>query len=397
MRVPVQAPGFQTFLNVVVASLVGASPLLTRFHNDGEDILVVPTVIITIIAVVAVLFRWRYPLAAFGVVLASGFLTQLTAASNASVVTGVAVVLYSVVIRSSRRTSAILTAITLVMIISLIALGPDDSTDWGAGLGVSVWVALAAALGDSVRSRRNYVQVLRERAERAEQTREQVARTRVAEERLRIARELHDVVAHHIAVVNIQAGLASRALSREATGTASDAIDRVSEAARSALDDLSAILRLLRTPEDVERRDPAPGLAQLSDLIQSYGVTDDRVHWKISGRAVPLDAACELTAYRVIQEALTNATKHGVPGDTHLSIAYETDRLTAVVSNRIRTDHEGDQPRTARTGYGVIGLHERVGSVGGTITTDRQPDGRFVVRAVIPFTPVRQDRGEPRP
>jgi signal transduction histidine kinase len=126
------------------------------------------------------------------------------------------------------------------------------------------WTAFAVAAGDAVRTRRINLQVLEERAWRAEETREQEVRTRVAEERLRIARELHDIVAHHIAVVNIQAGLAQRALSKNAQEHASAALTQVSKAARLALDDLAAVLRLLRASGDIDERAPAPGLAQVT-------------------------------------------------------------------------------------------------------------------------------------
>ncbi len=390
MSHPVRAPGVQTLLDIGVALLVAVLPFIPPFFNDGESIPDIPTVVVSIVIAGAVALRRRYPLIVLGVVLAMVVPTLATGAQIPSVAGGAVVALYTVASRRPRQTTVIATVITLVTVVGLIAATSDDRQDFEPVISGMVWIALAAAVGDAVRSRRNYVQVLEDRARRAEETREQVARTRVAEERLRIARDLHDIVAHHIAVVNIQAGLASRAMSRDAIDTAGVAIDRVSEAARSALDDLSAVLRLLRSPEDAEQRAPTPGLSQVNDLIQTYVNSDDRINWTVRGGAVTLDAASELTAYRVIQEALTNATKHGVPGDTHVTISYETDGLVITVANAVRSPDLAGRSRSAGpgpgTGFGVVGLHERVGSVGGTVITGPRPDGTYVVRAIIPYS-----------
>ena len=387
----------QTLLDIAVALVVTALTIASLAFNENDDSAVVPTVIVSVIVGIALIARRRMPFAVLGLVLAMAIPTVLTDAGIVSVAAGGAVALYTIASRWPRRTTMLATAISIVIILGLIVATRGDLQGFNESLSVLVWVALAAAVGDAVRSRRAFVQVLQDRAQRAEETREQTALARVTEERLRIAQELHDIVAHHIAVVNIQAGLASRAMAKEAYGTAVIAVDRVSEAARSALDDLSAVLRLLRATDDGERREPVPGLAQVSELVGSYAHADDRIHWTIRGKTVPLDAASELTAYRVIQEALTNATKHGVPGETRLVISWETDGLAIAVSNPVRTAPGGNPPAPVGTGYGVIGLHERVGSVGGRITADRQPDGHFVVRAMIPYSPPRQTDMEQTP
>jgi len=257
------------------------------------------------------------------------------------------------------------------------------------------WSAFAVAAGDAVRTRRIYVQVLEERARRAEETREQEARARVVEERLHIARELHDIVAHHIAVVNIQAGLAERAMSRNALETAATAITHVSEAARLALDDLSAVLHLLRGSGDIDRREPAPGLAQVNDLLDSYARAENRVQVTIRGGAQPLHATIELTAYRVIQESLTNATKHGILGETHLTLSYEPTDFVVHVTNPARTDVEGNIPAVPGTGYGMIGMHERVDAIGGRMTAGQRANGIFVVEAHLPSAPAEPAQTEP--
>ena len=383
--------------DVAVALIVAVLPIASASFNPEDDSALLPTIVASIVIGLALVFRQREPFVVLGVVLATAILSLSFDGSLLAVGGGAVVAVYTIASRSARRTTVIATAVSAATIVGLIVATSDDLKGFRESLSVLVWVALAAAVGDAVRSRRAFVQVLQDRAQRAEETREQMALARVTEERLRIAQELHDIVAHHIAVVNIQAGLASRAMAKEAYGTAVIAVDRVSEAARSALDDLSAVLRLLRASDDGERREPAPGLAQVSELVGSYAHADDRIHWTIRGKTVPLDAASELTAYRVVQEALTNATKHGVPGETRLVISWETDGLAIAVSNPVRTDSAGNPTVAVGTGYGVIGLHERVGSVGGRITADRQPDGQFVVRAMIPYSPPRPTIAEQTP
>ncbi|WP_258040299.1 sensor histidine kinase, partial [Streptomyces sp. SM9] len=176
--------------------------------------------------------------------------------------------------------------------------------------GIFAWLGLAAAAGDAVRSRRAYITAIHERADRAERTREEEARRRVAEERLRIARDLHDVVAHHIALVNVQAGVAAHVMDRR-PDQAKEALAHVREASRSALDELRATVGLLRQSGDPEApTEPAPGLARLDDLAERFRNAGLPVEIACPDRGDPLPAAVDLAAYRVVQEALTNVHKH---------------------------------------------------------------------------------------
>ena len=397
MTKSIRARWLQWGLDAGIALLIFPLSYVPPFLDEGERVALVPTLLVSIVVALALLVRRRYPVGVLCVMLIMGIPTLLTGAHTVPVTVGAAVALFTVASNARRRTTLIATAVTLVSVVGLIAGSADEVEGIQTGIGVMVWVALAGAIGDGVRSRRIYVRVLEDRAHRAEETREQMALARVTEERLRIAQELHDIVAHHIAVVNIQAGLASRAMSKEAYGTAATAVDRVSEAARSALDDLSAVLRLLRASDDVERREPAPGLGQVGELIDSYAHADHRIRWSMRGQTVSLDPASELTAYRVIQEALTNATKHGVPGGTYLTVSWESAGLVITVSNPVGNDPEGNAAAPVGTGFGMIGLHERVASIGGHISAGRQPGGPFVVRAMIPYSPPRQSGKEQTP
>jgi signal transduction histidine kinase len=383
---------FRPVIDTLVA-LVAASTPFFHFYLDewwgpsSRPLTFATAGTISLVIAVPLLVRRQYPFAVLGLLLLASVGAAIVGGEGLAIPVQIAtaVALYTVATIEPRRE-----AVVACVVSALIGVVVEVATESGSfmlldSLDSVLWTACAVAAGDAVRSRRISMQVLEERAVRAEATREQEARTRVAEERLHIARELHDIVAHHIAVVNIQAGLAERAISRNAHQTAATAITQVSEAARLALDDLSALLRLLRTSGDADDRAPAPGLAQITQLLTTYARANNRIQVTTRGDARSLDAASELTAYRVIQEALTNASKHGIPGQTHLTLSFEPTDFVVTVTNPIRSDHQGDHPAGLGTGYGMIGLRERVDAIGGRVRAGPQADGTFMVEARIPY------------
>jgi signal transduction histidine kinase len=244
-------------------------------------------------------------------------------------------------------------------------------------LGVFAWTGMAVAIGDTIRTRRAYVAAIEERAVRAEQTREQEARRRVVEERLRIARELHDVVAHHIALINVQAGVAAHVL-RDAPDKAEDALAHVRKAARTVLDETSTLLGVLRREGEPDDTEPTRGLARLSGLLDALSGAGLQVEHHQDGVARELPAAVDLAAYRIVQESLTNAQKHGVDGHVRLRIAYTPAGLDIQVSNAAGAGAEG-------SGHGLLGMRERAAAVGGWLRAERG-DGTFLVEASLPAT-----------
>jgi signal transduction histidine kinase len=401
LKSPTNERRFRPVIDTVVALVTASTPFFYLYVDELSDPSGPPLTFATAGAIalligLPLLVRRRYPFAVLALLLVASVGAAIAGGEERAIplLIGTAVALFTVATIEARRA-----AVAAGMVSALVAFVVEVATESGSltsldSLDSVLWTACAVAAGDAVRSRRISMQVLEERAERAEATREQEARTRVANERLHIARELHDIVAHHIAVVNIQAGLAERAMSRDAHQTAATAITHVSEAARLALDDLSALLRLLRTPGDVDDRAPAPGLAQITQLLATYARSDDHVQVTTRGEVRPLDAASELTAYRVIQESLTNASKHGIPGQTRLTLSFEPADLVMTVTNPVRGDHQGQQPEGPGTGYGMIGLRERVDAIGGRVKAGRQADGTFMVEAHIPYalaTPARSE------
>jgi signal transduction histidine kinase len=260
-------------------------------------------------------------------------------------------------------------------------------------IGVFAWTGMAAAAGDAVRSRRAFVDAIRERAERAERTREEEARRRVAEERLRIARDLHDVVAHHIALVNVQAGVASHVMDKR-PDQAKEALSHVREASRSALNELRATVGLLRQSGDPEApTEPAPGLDRLEDLVGTFRNAGLPVEAACSDRATGLPAAVDLAAYRIVQEALTNVQKHaGAEAKAEVSVV----RVGPNIEVTILDNGPGTaQPSPDSGGHGLLGMRERVTALRGTLTTGPRYGGGFRVHAILPVKTRPRASGDP--
>lgn len=241
--------------------------------------------------------------------------------------------------------------------------------------------AVAAAVGTTVRARRAYVVAIEERAERAERTREQEAARRVAEERLRIARELHDVIAHGVAIVNVQASVARHLVLGDPPAAVA-ALDHVRDAGRAILDELGDVLNVLRQQDDVvDLHSPAPGLDQVHQLVASFQAAGMSIRQSVTGTPRAITGGADLVAYRVLQEALTNAHKHGT-GPATMTICYEPAHVELEVTNPVGDDETAD--RSGGAGFGLIGMRERVAAVGGQMAARRGPDGRFEVSVRLP-------------
>ncbi|MEU8662053.1 sensor histidine kinase [Actinoplanes philippinensis] len=239
------------------------------------------------------------------------------------------------------------------------------------------FIGMATAFGDATRSRRAYLAEVEERARRAEQTREEEAQRRVIQERLRIARELHDVVAHHIAVISVQAAAASHLLDRRPEQVR-PALDLIRHAGDDVLKELSSIVGVLRQSDDpVVNTEPAPGLSRLPALLETVAAAGLRVTVDTTGAERQLPAVTDLAAYRIVQEALTNAHKHGT-GSALLSLAWSGRALTIDVGNPPGSE------RSPGSGYGLVGMRERATAAGGTLEMREEPD-RFTVRATLPY------------
>ena len=244
--------------------------------------------------------------------------------------------------------------------------------------------AFAWILGDAVRrSRERQAELTRRTAELAEANRT-IGRQAVADERLRIARELHDVVAHHVSVMGLQAGAARRVLDRD-RDTAVRALHVVEDTGRRAVDELQRLLGMLRGGEHGDGLDgPQPRMSDLVTLVGRMRDTGLDVRVRTSGAQPPLPAGVELSVYRVVQEALTNALKHaGSSARVDVDLEYSAEQLRLAVRSRAAPGARRTTPRPD-AGRGLIGMQERVGMHGGHLSTHALGDGGFEVLATIP-------------
>ena len=234
----------------------------------------------------------------------------------------------------------------------------------------------------------------RQRRLDAERTRAEEARRRAGEERMRIARELHDVLAHNISLINVQAGVALH-LMDEQPGQSRSALQAIKQASNDALGELRSVLDVLRQGDEAPPRAPASGLAQLDSLVAGAGSAGLAVHTRVEGTPRPLPAGTDLAAYRIVQESLTNVTRHAGPASATILVRYGPDDLTVQVdddgkgatsaSGRQATD-PGRQDRRPG-GTGIRGMRERVIALGGELSAGPRPGGGFRVLARLPLGP----------
>ncbi|MFH8473345.1 sensor histidine kinase [Streptomyces sp. NPDC018000] len=361
-------------LSVVAASLV---------RQEHHFALRWPVVVLAGVGCSALVWRRRHPFGVLAVAVGCGVAFQILGIRESPlVISPVLISIYTVAALTDRRVTWMAGSFSAAVLVGAAVL--CDPRSWVApdNWAMLAWTALPAAIGDGVRSRRAYVAAVEERAENAERTREQEAQQRVAAERVRIARELHDIVAHHIALINAQAGVAVHLVERRPEQILA-ALEDIRDTSRSALDELRVTVGLLRQSGDpVAPRDPMPGLASVPALLASFeraGLTVSHVR---RGITEPLTPAVDLAAYRIVQEALTNVHKHAGADHARLILHYLPERLTITVEDDGRT---GGDPARPGTGHGLIGMRERASAVGGVLYAGMRPEGGFTVTAELPL------------
>ncbi|WP_285681952.1 histidine kinase [Actinoplanes sp. NBRC 103695] len=374
-------------VDALLGVLIGVLSLLSVLEGPrgipGRDLTALD-VVVAATAGLLITLRRRWPVA----VLAVATIAAASAVADPGEIyalTMVSVICAYTVAARRRRTIAWSAGVAAALIVFLAAVMFGGQVwDSSETLEDLAWMGMAVAIGDAFRTRRAYIAAVEERAERAEQSREEEARRRVAEERLRIARELHDIVAHHIALINVQATVAAHVL-RPRPDQAEEALTHIRRAVSTVLEELSTVLTVLRHPDDPEATtEPTPGLNQLGGLLDSVAAAGLRVAHQQDGEARSLPAAVDLAAYRIVQESLTNVRKHGDP-TAHLRLSYTSGGLTIAVDNRARFSAGA----RSRTGHGLTGMRERAASVGGTLNAGPDADDRFAVRAFLP-APLRK-------
>jgi signal transduction histidine kinase len=353
---------WDSLLAALVASIVGA----TVSSQDGVHGLVAWVLVLVASAPLAV--RRRAPLPVLGVVSGATIVFALVGNGGAGD-TALALAIYTVAAHEPWRRVATF-GIPIAVVGALASqLAAQKHRNWiEVVVGLTIAVGLPVLIGRIVFDRRRRLVLDRESA----------AREAVTLERTRIARELHDVVAHSMSVMIVQAGAARTVVDRDPKA-AHDAIAQVEETGRAGLAEMRRLIGVLTDDGQAGSTAPMPGLAQLDPLLDTVRSAGLPVEVVRSGTARDLPAGADLAAYRVIQESLTNALKHAGPASARVELEYAPDRLTIEVVD----DGRGPAAEPA-VGHGLIGMRERVGVFGGILRTSARPGGGFVVHAEIP-------------
>jgi signal transduction histidine kinase len=363
----------------VLAGGVAVAGVVSPHHAEPRPL----TIALALAAAAVLVVRRRAPVATLAV---SGALVLALLAvdhtAGAGAVFAPAVALYSVGLTRGRlyQLAAGLAAVAAVVAADVYLA--DERIAWFAMLGHAALVAVPLLAAEAVRNRRSYVALLQERLDLAERTRDEEAQRRVEQERLRIARDLHDAVAHALTTINVQAGVAAHLLDRDPRN-ARDALRMIEEASHEALDELRAIVGILRE-HDGERAplDPAPTLDAIAEFVEQARTLGIDVSLDVRGeRPRRLPEAVELAAYRIVQESLTNARRHAAGAPARVALSFEPHRLLVTVENGIGATAN----RTSNgAGVGIVGMRERAAAVGGALSAAASSDG-FRVVAELPY------------
>jgi signal transduction histidine kinase len=354
--------------------------------------------IVSFISVAPITWRRKYPQEVFVISGAAVFTAMNTGRISPVAPLGPLIALYTVSSLCSRRWSIGAGAVSWLGVMSA-ALARDQPVAFNIQSLVAPLAVITATwlIGDNLRVRRAYVAQLEERADRLESEREAESRRAADGERARIARELHDVVAHHVSVIAVQAGAArmvaesSAASPGEPQSTSDNMLASIEITARQALAELRRALGVLRKGDEGLAHSPQPGLDQLDSLIEQVRVAGVPVEVTVSGSAPEsLSPGVNLSAYRIVQEALTNVLKHGGGAPTRVAMSFGDDGLDLAVTDSgpgIPASVPG--PGANRLpmgggGHGLIGMRERVVMFGGQLQAGPLPGGGYEVRAHIP-------------
>lgn len=287
------------------------------------------------------------------------------------------VVLFSLGWHAPRR-EAVAGAGLLVAVLTVVSL----ATRPGATvlpLIFAGWAAAAVFLGEMVRNRRVYLEGVRDQARSRELTREEQARRRIAEDRLRIARDLHDSVGHAMAMINVQAAAGAH-VADQRPEAAKQALVAIQRASGDVLDELTAMLDVLRANGETAERMPMPGIAQIRSLVESSGSPQLRTEVVIEGRTQDVPEAVGVAAYRIVQESLTNVIRHAGATCVQVTVRAEDDRSLHVEVGDDGTG-AGSTLTSSGSGIGIRGMRERAESTGGRLAAGPGPHGGFVVSA----------------
>jgi signal transduction histidine kinase len=333
---------------------------------------------------VALVARHRHPVAVVVFVTATTLLYLLLSYPYGPVFLSLIIALFTAVTSGYRLVGWLAAGALYVGHFGLgYLLGRPPALTLGVLVGVAAWLLVVLVVAEVVR-------VGRERAAEAARVRAEEARRRASEERLRIARELHDVLGHNISLINVQAGVALH-LMDEQPGQARTALTAIKQASNDALGELRSVLDALRQVDDEPPRTPTPGLAGLAGLVAKAKATGLPVRTEVQGTLRPLPVAVDLAAFRIVQEALTNVTRHAGGATATVRVAYGERDLTVQVDD----DGAGVAAGSASGGgNGIPGMRERAVALGGELEAGPRPGGGFRILARLPLSGAGKDHAD---
>jgi signal transduction histidine kinase len=362
-------------IDVVVTLLVGIPTVASAVASGVHQGRVAWGIVFGLAATLPLLVRRRWPLAVLGCIVAAAVIAPVNLAFEVPLI----VALYTIgANRSWEATIASSGAVVLVSLIYSVAGGPNVNAN--DVIGIALLCAIAAGAGLYIGSKRTSIATLEDHAAQLTRERELLAERAVAEERVRIAQELHDVVAHNVSLIVVQAQ-ALGATAGDPGVTA--ATDGIADLGRSTMAEMHRTLRLLRADGETAEYAPQPGLADLPDLVARSRAAGLHVDLAIEGAPRTLAQSVDLSAFRIVQEALTNVFRHAGRADTSVTVAYGPQALELTIVDR--GDGAAVHGPPTPGGHGLIGMRERTALFGGSLTAGPRPGAGFEVRASLPY------------
>jgi signal transduction histidine kinase len=365
---------FDTVL--VVLAVVAQVEIWTSAGAESEGWLVPLTLLWTLVPFARRRFPFGAPVVALFALAGTSFVAERFAPNTVTTFVGALVLAWLVAAGNPVRQALLGLATVYGLVVVVVARDPQGAFADGFFVGLLVTASWGAGAGVYHRTQR--AAMLEARVERAERERETAARIAVAEERARIARELHDIVAHSVSVMVLQTGGVRLRLGPE-HATEREALESVEQAGREALAEMRRLLGVLRTADEDPELGPQPGLGQLDRLVAQIRDAGMPVELRVEGEPAPLPAGVDLSAYRIVQEGLTNALRHAGPARAEVVVRYARDAVEVAVLD----DGAGPGPTDGR-GHGLAGMRERVRLFGGELQAGARAEGGFALRARLP-------------
>jgi signal transduction histidine kinase len=367
-------------LAVVLAAVLSVGTYFaTRYHHGGHRPVDAGAIALVIASAGALALRRRYPVAVLALVFGTTLIYFLLGYGNGPIWLALIIAYYTAAACGHRLAAAIAAVAGFAIFPWLDYLLRNGQAPSLPGLaGLAAWLLVVLGAGEAVRIRR-------ERAAAAARIQEEETRRRASEERLRMARELHDSLGHYLSLISVQSGVAL-SLNQQLPEQARDALGAVKQASKEALRELRSVLDLLRQDDERAPRSPASSLARLGDLVAQASAPGLEIRAETEGTVRPLPFGVDAAAYRIVQEALTNVARHAGPATATVHVTYGEEELT------VQVDDDGRQPgprQQPASGSGIAGMRDRVAALGGEFYAGPRRGGGFRVRARLPFSDAR--------